>query len=274
MIEIMFGESEAGSMKMAKRCKDDNDEEVICLGFLLDIGDIRKPVDSIYRKELIYSMYAQEQWGRDEEMDRELRETGNMYCREMERLLAYLQAGKPVRIWYSDAPYSACGFYHICNELQKHENDVFAVKLPDYIEKEDYTVIYSNWGEVPVEELMGFTSEERTLKKRDLLYYASIWQDLREDNSPLRAVVNGRLTGVPEDFYDFLIKKEITDHPQKEAVVIGNILGNHPGGVRDWWYAKRIDVMIEYGYIKVDEESENKYARLISRRSNNEPDKI
>ena len=82
MIEIMFGESEAGSMKMAKRCKDDNDEEVICLGFLLDIGDIRKPVDSIYRKELIYSMYAQEQWGRDEEMDRELRETGNTYCRE------------------------------------------------------------------------------------------------------------------------------------------------------------------------------------------------
>ena len=274
MIEIMFGESEAGSMKMAKRCEDENDEEVICLGFLLDIGDIREPVDSIYRKELIYSMYAQEQWGRDEEMDRELRETGNMYCREMERLLAYLQAGKPVRIWYSDAPYSACGFYHICNELQKYENDVFAVKLPDYIEKEDYTVIYSNWGEVPVEELMGFTLEERTLKKRDLLYYASLWQELWEDNSPLRAVVNGRLTGVPEDFYDFLIKKEIMDQPQKEAVVIGNILGNHPGGVRDWWYAKRIDVMIEHGYIKVDEESENKYARLISRRSNNEPDKI
>ena len=274
MIEIMFGESEAGSMKMAKQCKDDNDEEVICLGFLLDIGDIRKPVESIYRKELIYSMYAQEQWGRDEEMDRELRETGNMYCREMERLLAYLQAGKPVRIWYSDAPYSVCGFYHICNELQKYENDVFAVKLPDYIEKEDYTVIYSNWGEVPVEELMGFTSEERKLKKRDLLYYASLWQELWEDNSPLRAVVNGRLTGVPEDFYDFLIKKEIMDQPQKEAVVIGNILGNHPGGVRDWWYAKRIDVMIEHGYIKVDEESENKYARLISRRSNNEPDKI
>ena len=274
MIEIMFGESEAGSMKMAKQRKDENDEEVICLGFLLDIGDIRESADSIYRKELIYSMYAQEQWGRDEEMDRELRETGNTYCREMERLLAYLQDGKPVRIWYSDAPYSACGFYHICNELQKYENDVFAVKLPDYIEKEDYTVIYSNWGEVPVEELMGFTSEERTLKKRDLLYYASLWQELREDNSPLRAVVNGRLTGVPENFYDFLIKKEITDQPQKEAVVIGNILGKHPGGVRDWWYAKRIDVMIEHGYIKVDEESENKYARMISRRCNIGPDKI
>lgn len=63
MIEIMFGESEAGSMKMAKRCEDENDEKVTCLGFLLDIGNIREPVDSIYRKELIYSMYAQEQWG-------------------------------------------------------------------------------------------------------------------------------------------------------------------------------------------------------------------
>ena len=63
-------------------------------------------------------MYAQEQWGRNEEMDRELRETGNIYCREMERQLAYLQAGKPVRIWYSHVPYAAWGFYNVCNELQ------------------------------------------------------------------------------------------------------------------------------------------------------------
>ena len=74
MIEILFGESEAASMKAAKSTiikekidgptsvwiagkkkppkREDSGwlegtaEEVICLGFLLDIGDIREAVDS------------------------------------------------------------------------------------------------------------------------------------------------------------------------------------------------------------------------------------
>ena len=40
---------------------------------MLDIGNIREPVDSSYRKELIYSMYAQNQWEQDEEIDEELK---------------------------------------------------------------------------------------------------------------------------------------------------------------------------------------------------------
>lgn len=78
MIEVLFGESEAASMKAAKSTviasKADGPtsvwiaekkkppkkehygwvegtaEEVICLGFLLDVGDIRETVNSKYRK--------------------------------------------------------------------------------------------------------------------------------------------------------------------------------------------------------------------------------
>lgn len=90
MIEILFGESEAASMKAAKNkivigavngstsvfmagkkapppkpftgWIEGTAEEVICLGFMLDIGDIKEPADGVYRKELLYSMYAQNQW--------------------------------------------------------------------------------------------------------------------------------------------------------------------------------------------------------------------
>lgn len=75
MIEVLFGESEAGSMKVAKNKITDGkvngptsvwmagektplskpfsgwiegtSEEVICLGFMLDIGNIREPVEKI-----------------------------------------------------------------------------------------------------------------------------------------------------------------------------------------------------------------------------------
>lgn len=102
MIEILFAESEAASMKEAKA------GEAICLGFMLDIGDIRESVDSSYRKELIYSMYTQNQWEQDEAIAAELREIGDLYAQELHRLQKFLDDGETIRIWYSDAPYSRC----------------------------------------------------------------------------------------------------------------------------------------------------------------------
>lgn len=292
MIEVLFGDSEAGSMKVAKNTiitsKTDGPtsvwiggkkkpperencgwiegttEEVICLGFLLDIGDIREDVGSEYRKHLIYSMYVQEQWGRDEEMNAEIMTLCDRYCSEMERLRTYLADGATIRVWYSDAPYSRCGFYHLCANLQKCRNEISAVKLPEYKVLSDNSIIsYKNWGEVAAEEFAGFLNCEKKLSREEIRMYAMLWSTLQEDNSPLRAVVNGKLIGVPEDFYDFLIWKRITRKPIKEARLIGDILGHNQLGVGDWWYAKRIDHFIQTGKIRIVEDSENKYARTI-----------
>ena len=72
MVEVLFGESEAGSMKIAKSTQNSEDSyKVICLGFMMDIGDIKESVNSQYRKDLICSMYVQDQWGGDEELNEE-----------------------------------------------------------------------------------------------------------------------------------------------------------------------------------------------------------
>lgn len=264
-IEVLFGESEAGSMRIAKDMQEDSDpEKVICLGFMLDVGDIRERVDSQYRKDLIYSMYAQDQWGTDEELNSECGKLGNVYCSELKRLQQYLAEGAAVRIWYSNAPYSVCGFYHLCSILQNCENDITVVKLPEYEVRQNNTIVsYSHWGEVAPEVFVQYMSYEKRLSKIELKMYAWNWSELQEDNSPLRVVVNGRVLGVSEDFYDFLIWKRITAKPEKEASVIGDILGNNPLGVGDWWYAQRIDCLIGQGKIKVVEDSEKKYARVI-----------
>lgn len=47
MVEVLFGESEAGAMKIAKRQLERDrwragvEQQVICLGFMLDIRDIK-----------------------------------------------------------------------------------------------------------------------------------------------------------------------------------------------------------------------------------------
>ena len=65
MVEILFGDSSAGSMKAAK-CENveykngqpqwiqGSPDEVICLGFILDMGYIGEAVDSQYRRDFIY----------------------------------------------------------------------------------------------------------------------------------------------------------------------------------------------------------------------------
>ncbi len=124
-------------------------------------------------------------------------------------------------------------------------------------------ILYKNWGEVAAEEFAGFLSYEKELSKKEVRCYAILWSELLEDNSPLRAVINGRVLGVPEDFYDFQIFKRLTDKAVKEARLIGDILGYSQISVGDWWYARRIEHYIQQGKICVVEDSENEYARLL-----------
>ena len=291
MIEILFGESEAASMKAAKNKViigtvngptavwmagkkkpprkpfagwiEGTSEEVICLGFMLDVGDIKEPADSSYRKELIYSMYAQNQWEQDEETIKELKNAGDAYVNELYRLKRFLDSGESVRIWYSDAPYSRCGLYSLCHILKDYENKISAVKLPEYIVWDTNIVSYQSWNEVSAEEFAGFLPHERSLSGEEVRMYNTLWGILAEENSPLRAIVNSRLLSVPEDFYDFLIWERLTGAPLKEARLIGDILGQSQLGVGDWWYARRIEHYIRQGKIRVVEDSKSTYARTI-----------
>ena len=100
MIEILFGESEGGAMKLAKNYQQPDYEdgptawlgekpdkatfedmfageavggtsaEVIILPFMLDIGSLREPLDGTYRKKIILEQYGV-YWNEDEKEERE-----------------------------------------------------------------------------------------------------------------------------------------------------------------------------------------------------------
>lgn len=294
MIEVLFGESEAGAMKAAKNkiismvsdgptayfCAgrkkppqkergewiEGTSDEVICLGFMLDIGELNQDICGEYRKNLIYSMLNQEQWDSDSEIDKELREAGNVYIRELERLKAFLETGEDIRIWYSRSAYSLCGLYNVCSLLMHYSNRIFVVELPEYSIDKNVISSYQNWGEIAAEEFSLFLEYQREICHMEVKRYAQMWTELVDDNSPLRSLVNNHVISVNEDFYDFLIWKRLTTKPIKEARLIGDIMGYYRIGVGDWWYAKRIQYYIDNGKIEVVEDSENKYARLIKRK--------
>lgn len=45
-------------------------------------------------------------------------------------------------------------------------------------------ISYKNWGEVAAEEFAGFLQYERELSRKEVRLYQSLWDELKEDNSP------------------------------------------------------------------------------------------
>lgn len=264
MVEILFGDSEAGAMRIALK-SGKLGSDAVCLAFALEIGDIKKPVTGKYRAKLLCDLLYAEQWGADIEMKNELERLGSVYCGELDKLERYLKNGEPIRVWYDNAPYSVCGLLWLCGRLRglAKELEMYVVKLPRTITRGETAVVRANWGEVHPREFAKLLPLQRRLKPAEIVLNAVNWDGLQSQNAPLRAVVNGSVMSVPANFYDFLIWKNLGDKPVKEAVLIGKVLSEDNIGVGDWWYARRIDKFISQNRINVVEDSPRKYERLL-----------
>ena len=69
----------------------------------------------------------------------------------------------------------------------------------------------------------------------------------RGENAPLRAVVNGRLMSVPEDWYDPFLRREIAARPAEfsAAQVVGTVLGKYQLGIGDGELTCRLEAMVQ-----------------------------
>jgi len=293
MIEVLFGESECGAMKAAKNYRKPdfdngaigwigrkpskeefekmfdgkavggNSSEVICIPFMLDIGDINVSIESDYRKKLIFDMYTINGMDDDSTL-KVLEDTWKKHLSEIERLKNYAIQGEAIRLWYSDSPYSVCGFYHVCSILREYNCKVSAIKLPQYMQQADNIMqFYTSWGEINAGKFYKFLPLEKELCSPEVKSFAYNWLELKEEKSTLRAIVNGKLIGVPEDFYDHIVRKEVPHGEFIMARLIGNVLGKHPIGVGDWWLAKRINKMIEDGELMVVQKKKKIYSQVL-----------
>lgn len=180
--------------------------------------------------------------------------------RDRERLLEGGKHGEAVRIWYSNAPYSLCGFYDVLWQLQDYDCPVTAVEMPKWMPREDDTAQSClGWGELPPGDWAAYLPLEREIPKNVRRAIAIEWSQLREENAPLRAVVNGRLRSVEEAFYDPFIRAHIPDGTFRVSRLIGDVIGRCQLGISDWWIAKRIQAMESRGELITVTESGSFY---------------
>lgn len=310
MLEILFTEGAAGSMQVAKslnldvipstfavfrepngtlpapeelarkqaqveeeyRKKHENavpvegdSRDVVCFPLKLSMGDISEPF-SDKRADFLQSMVlidGEEFAG----IGRELMATARSSLEKIRN------ASEPVRIWTSRNPDELCGFCHILTCLPE-DADIRVVEMPEYEVMKNEVRTYSNWNEFEPTELGRFQALERPLTDTERRYFAGLWRELQTENGPLRAVVNGKICTVGEDFYDWLILRELENQPQEfhEARLIGQILGKYPLGLGDFQIAMRIEELISRGMLTPATEPEVNepiYHRYLKKGSEN-----
>lgn len=269
MVELAFGDSPAGALKWAKSMKQGekltgavgviggtkkerrkakklrqwsgltmagspNDVEALTLA--LDIGDIS---DMNARKRLLDDL--------SEDFPGVSDEIWKTNQHALNRIQAAKSALEPVRMWISSSdPAELCGLYFICHFMADAQTPLLVVDIPRHIKKDKTFISYRSTGEVSAEEFGALAEYEESLSECQRSTYAGLWSDLVHENAGLRAVVNGNVMGVPEDFYDFVLKKNIPEGEFRVAQLIGNTLLQVPG-VGDRWLFMRIKAMIQAG---------------------------
>ena len=231
--------------------------DVLGLSLGLDMGDIPEPLGEA-RRELLRRWYD----GNDEAADQDWQET----LESADRLRA-CGTGDAVRIWVDHTPSSACGLLHAASILEKTGAAVSVVSLPHWREEGKAVVSYQGWGEVEPELFGHFLSREEPVPPLALGAMAHRWEVLQKENAPLRAVVNGQVRSVGEDFYDDLIRRHIPEGQTKIANIIGNVLGQERPGIGDVWLAERIRWMLSTGELRMVREDRERFYRSVVERA-------
>lgn len=121
-------------------------------------------------------------------------------------------------------------------------------------------------GEIVHEEFPSLLAYEKPLNEWEIQIGTMHWERLVQENTVLRASVNGKPMSVRESFYDFMIENTLSEKPQKEAEVIGNVLGEYEPGIGDGWLAHRIEAGIRKGTVRIAKDDRNPFERWICKK--------
>ena len=232
---------------------DSNRNDVYCFDLALSVGDISDGGIGEQRRDVLKRMmsvsYA-------DDLDRQIEDKIQKTKAALTSVIERYMAGEELRIWYSHNPDERCGMYWLMAQLRplNRQAPIYLVELPVWDYGKENTVISRNsWGDISPGEWGKYTSLQKQARSAFLAGCSTKWNQLQEENAPLRVMLNGHLQSASEDIYDRFILCEIAAQPEhfKMAVVIGNVLGKYQLGIGDAWVSIRMEKMIHDGILEI-----------------------
>ncbi len=251
MVNVVFSDTNSGCLHMVTDPDTGHyikSEDIISFLWMLDIGSLREGIDSKYRKELPGKMIMQEfVLDSDEGMP----EIGKRNDKSLNRLKKHLQNKEPIRIWYGDNAESLCGLFFLCTLFKDSEAPIYAMEAPKVCTHYGKMGLSNGWGCFIPEELEALLPRQRILDPKEIQAYADHWDELVQENAPLRVSLAGVPIRVDADFYDWFLEKSLPNEAIKESKVIYNVLSKYAYDANVSYLVSRVQCMIDAGRIAV-----------------------
>lgn len=254
VIEVTFRQSFGGSLRLlireAKAKKVDLPfawEDIFCCCIDLQRGPITVDLLATRRKWIESASHLD---GEDRVFYLEQIEKTRT---AVETLRQRFKRGEPARLWISSTPTDLCGACWILSLLAPYGGQILLCFFP---QPEAWDSEASAcWSACPTEKILSYLSLQKELPQAAQHMAAQYWQTLCRENAPLRALVNGMLVSVPEDFYDPFLRRLLENIPQQE-LLLSHIVGqalmspglNHLG---DSLILSRLEALRETGEIDI-----------------------
>ena len=245
-------------------------EDIVGISFALSEGDISAPLalEGCPRRDQLFTWLTADPWGELEEAADSAEKYWRSCMADMDTLKRRAADGEEIRIWADCPPTFACGALFVCDLLREADCPVSVVRLPKTNKRPDGAVVeFIGWGEVHPELLGRFALDSAPLTREDVIALSDKWRSLVAENAPLRAVRDGEVISVGEDWYDELIRLEYPEDECRVAMLIGAVLSKHRPGVGDYLLAQRIRALIASGELVMKEEDPQRFYNCVIARA-------
>ncbi len=263
MIELVFNENAAQALKLIK--KQNKSEltigDIHMLNLHMDLGPLdglsisdispRKPIlDMIYKhddpngigvSELIYSHN----------------------CLTMEALMDRHGTKDAIRMWATEnSPSEMTAVCFISNIFRYAANPLITAFVPYRTERDDVVKEIFSTREALEEDFLMVHGSYKVMTKAYRNFCAHTFLRLQSENSAMRIMLNGRLTGADEDFYDSFIISFCPEYPVSVSHLAGKILTEIPA-LEDRYIINRILHLLDAGIFTAASCGEDIYSLTI-----------
>jgi hypothetical protein len=247
MIDIVFNGRFASTLTEYNKLRQVN-RQVLALPMYLGLGDISQGT-FIENRQTVYKI----QYAHQENSEYHAAQAVQNLRNALKLLDEAIARNEPLRAWWSDDVNDYCGFLWLCNYLKNSTVEMSSIKVPmTFVTSDNALAIISGLGDLTPENIDEFNlfDLEKSVSKNRRTAYSYYWRDLRSENNPIRAVINGKCISQSIDFYDrFILLNLSYERFRKIIRVIGETIGNYPFAP-EWWYRHRIDYLVSKGSLE------------------------
>ncbi|MGM7636794.1 DUF1835 domain-containing protein [Bacillus sp. Hm123] len=253
-VHILFGDSPAGSLKVALKTLGVNKvERVISFWDIFSIGPIFRLHEEVGEE-------ARMDWMKNL-MAEDFHEYKQRYQKTMDQILS-IPENVPITIWVSESSHEQTGLRFVLHLLKNKTNEMNVINstttYAEHFNELNIEYVVMHTGEIPPEKLQVIYEQSQmkpSLSQVERKKLEREWLTLAENREALRIWKNGRIESAPEDYYDqFIIQRAKYLHrkPQlkgfmKATRLIGDVLGHLEQHVGDSFLEYRLKKLIKAG---------------------------